>query len=117
MNETIRHIKQTALEQMKEGRAAAEAKKSTLVAQKYAEKKTELNKEFQKLDEMLDLTIKQKQTQLNEEIAKARQDVADKKINYDVMAKAQADAEAEAEVSHAIRAFDDEIAKLEKELG
>ena len=65
---------------------------------------------------MLDLTIKQEQAKLNEKIALLRQEVADKKANYDVVAKAQADAEAEAEVAHALRDFDEEISKLEKEL-
>jgi hypothetical protein len=117
MNETIRKIKQSTLDQLKAGKASIEAKKPAIYAQKYADKKAELNVDFAELDKMLDLTIKQKQAQLNEEIAKARQDVADKKVNYDIVAKAEAEAETEAEVSHAIRAFDEEIAKLEKELG
>ena len=117
MNDTIRKIKQAALEQLKAGKASIENKKSAIFAQKYSDKRTALNAEFAELDKMLDLTIKQKQAQLNDEIAKARQDVADKKVNYDVIAKAEAEAETEAEVSHAIRAFDEEIAKIEKELG
>lgn len=115
-NEVIKKIKQQMLEQLKIERANTEAKKATIASQKYAEKKANVGVEIAKLDEMLDLTIKQEQAKLNEKIALLRKEVADKKANYDVVAKAQADAEAEAEVAHALRDFDEEISKLEKEL-
>lgn len=115
-NDVIKKIKQQMLEQLKVERANTEAKKATISSQKYAEKKANVDVEIAKLDEMLDLTIKQEQAKLNEKIALLRQEVADKKSNYDVVAKAQADAEAEAEVAHALRDFDEEISKLEKEL-
>lgn len=116
MQEVIRQIKQKTLSMYKDKKAEIEDKKVTLSAQKYAEKKANVNVEVAKLDEALDLTIKQKQAKLNEEIALLRKEVADKKTNYDVVAKAEAEAEAEAEVAHVTRDIDVEISKLEKEL-
>ena len=116
MNERIKQLKLDMLRQLKAERANYEAKKTSIAAQKYAEKKANVNVEAQKLDEMLDLTIKQETAKLNEKIALLRKEVADKKANYDTTAKAQADAEAEAEVAHALRDFDAEISKLENEI-
>ena len=115
-NEVIKKIKQQTLAQLKVERANAEAKKVAIAAQKYAEKKANVDAETAKLDEMLGLTINQEQAKLNEKIALLRQDVADKKANYDVVAKAEAEAEAEAELAHTLRDFDEEISKLQKEL-
>lgn len=116
MNDIIRELKQSMLEQLRVKRTETEAKKDSISAQKYAEKKANIDIEIQKLDDALALTIKQKQEKLNEEIAILRQEVAEKKANYDVIAKSEADTEAEAEVAHALRDFDLEITKLENEL-
>ena len=116
MNELIRQIKVSALEQLKQKRNEVESKKSTIAAQKYAEKKANVNLEVEKLNGTLNLAIKQIQEEANKKIAVLRTEVAEKIANYDVTAKAEADAEAEAEVAHALRDFDEEITKLEKEL-
>lgn len=116
MNEIIKQIKLSALEQLKAQRTEVANKKDILSAQKYADKKANIDVETAKLDEALDLAIKQKQAKLNEEIEILRKEVADKKANYDITAKAEAEAEAEAEVAHSLRDFDTEISKLENEL-
>lgn len=116
MLDVIRQIKVSTLDKLKVERAETEKRKETIAAAKYAEKKANVDIETQKLDETLALAINQKQAKLNEEIAVLRKEVADKKANYDVIAKAEADREAEAEVAHALRDFDTEIAKLESEL-
>ena len=116
MNATIRKIKEAALVELKKERENIETKKASIASQKFLEKKENVAEEIRKLDETLNLAIKQKQAKLNEEFAEMRKEVADKKANYEVSAKAEADAEAEAEVAHALRDFDEEIKKLEKEL-
>ena len=116
MLETIKQIKLQTIEQLKTERTKMENKKATIAAQKYTEKKANINEEISKLDTTLNLTIQKLQAELNEKIATLRQEVADKKANYDVNAKNEAEAEAQAEVAHALRDFDEEISKLEKEL-
>lgn len=116
MQEILKQLKQSFLNDLRAKRTETEAQKDILAAQKYADKKANVDVEIQKLDEALDLTIKQKQAKLNEEIALLRQEVAEKKANYDVVAKSEAETEAQAEVAHILRDFDTEIAKLESEL-
>nr|DAU13433.1 MAG TPA: hypothetical protein [Caudoviricetes sp.] len=116
MQDILKQLKQNYLEQLKTKKTEVENQKAELAAQRYAEKKQNLDAEAQALDDALALFIQQKQQRLNEEIAQKRQEVADKKANIETTARSTAEAEIEAEVSHAIQAFEKEIALIEKEL-
>lgn len=116
MQSIIKEIKQKYLDELKAKKAEYETKKVSIAAQKFAEKKANIDSENQELDKALAAFIAEKQQKLNDEIAQKRQEVADKKANSESLARSTAEAEAEAEVSHAIKEFDIEIAAIEKEL-
>ena len=116
MIDTIKAIKEGYLNTLKEKKAELESKKVALVEQKYAEKKIAIDAENQILDDTLAQAISQKQAKLNEEVAELRQEVADKKAEKAAKAQAEAEAEAEKEINYSFKEFDEEIAKLEKEL-
>lgn len=116
MQEVLKQIKLDYLAKLKEKKNEIEQQREVMIEQRFAEKKQSLETETQALDEALALFVQQRQEKLNEEIASKRQEVADKKANIEVNARAMAEAEVEASVAQSLQAFDREINSLEKEL-
>lgn len=116
MQEVLKQIKLDYLAKLKEKKNEIEQQKQVLIEQRFAEKKQALETETQALDEALALFIQQRQEKLNEEIAAKRKEVADKKANIEVNARAMAEAEVEADLAHSLQAFDKEISLVEKDL-
>lgn len=116
MNEVIKSIKNEQLEKLKAQREIVFSKKSSVYEQKFASKKTIVDEECAKIDELFNKFKQDKVAMANEQINSKFAEVQNKKGALLKEAQASAEAEANSEISFELAEYDSEIAKLEKEL-
>ena len=117
MNEQIKQAKVEMLNRLKQYKQSVETQRDVLYQNKYAAKKAVVDEECNKLDNAFQKYKEEKFAVYNADISKKEQEVKDKKQKLIADAMASAQSEVISEISMLTAEYNNEIAKLEKELG
>lgn len=116
MLDTIKRYKQEYIAKLTAQKNVIENQRAQMIASNYALKKVENDKECEKLDQVLAGYINEKQAAFNAEIEAKRKEVAEKKAEMERVARTQAETEACAEIAVQTAAYEEEIARVLKEI-
>lgn len=117
MNETIKQLKVELLNKLKAQKQAIEAKKDAFYQQTFSQKKIGVDEQYSKLDNAF-LQYKQERfATYNADILSKEEEVKAKKAKLLEEAQQSAQIEVANEIAIKVAEYDNEIAKLEKELG